>query len=106
MCVTIFPLMHFSTNLFRTQSLKDLALSVTAIIAIALLTVYLLFGSLIANPQVFGLDIDNNWFAINTISMLTREAILDYDCAGSNVWVYICLHIIPSLIIFFKVLTD
>lgn len=100
MCVTVFPLMHFSTNLWRTKSFKDLVISIAGIVIITGVTILLLFGSLLANPQAFGVEKGG------LFSMLMREAIMDYDCAGSNIWVYLCLHIFPSLIVFLKVLTD
>jgi ABC-type cobalamin transport system permease subunit len=84
----------------RTHSAKDLVISLVGIVCIATFTVYLLFGSLLANPTMFG--VENG----GIVPMLMREAIMDYDCAGSNVWVYLCLHIIPSMIVFVKILTD
>jgi hypothetical protein len=37
---------------------------------------------------------------------LMREMILDHHCAGSNVWVYSCMHVVPAFIMFVKILTN
>jgi hypothetical protein len=100
MCVIIFPLIHFSINFTRYQSITDIIISLTGIATTIVVSILLLFGSLIANPEHFGME------SGDMVLMLVREAILDYDCAGSNVWVYMCLHFIPSFIVFIKVLTD
>lgn len=84
----------------RHQSIIDFVISLSGIAVTIIVSSLLLFGSMIANPEHFGME------SGDMVLMLVREAILDYDCAGSNVWVYMCLHIVPSFIVFVKVITD
>jgi Gaa1-like, GPI transamidase component len=112
MCLFIFPLIQSAYHLRSsfTNALQCL-LMVSTVLAVSLT---LLFGSYFANPHLAGISIVPTLadpsslatFAGELLHSLTREAILDYDCSGSNVWVYLCLHIVPSLIIFVKILTN
>ena len=37
---------------------------------------------------------------------MMREMIMDHQCAGSNVWVYGCMNVVPAFIMFVKILTN
>jgi hypothetical protein len=43
---------------------------------------------------------------LSFLSALLRDSILDYTCAGSNTWVYLCLHCLPALIVTAKILIN
>lgn len=43
---------------------------------------------------------------LGLIKNITKESILDYECVGSNIWLFLCTVIIPNLITIFKVLTN
>ena len=110
MCLVIFPLIQ-SANYLRSSFSNALQSTIMITLVISA-TLALLFGTFIANPKTAGISTVPRdassivQFAYELVHGLTRDAILDYDCGGSNVWVYACLHIVPSLIIFFKILTN
>ena len=91
----IFPLIHSAVHLRGVSCFKALW-SLILLVLILTLDILLLFGSFIKKGV-------QPW---NLVEGLTREAILDYECAGSNIWIYVCLHILPSLIILVKILTN
>jgi hypothetical protein len=100
--------MHFATN-FKSGAISVLT-SLVVLSALSVVSFFLLFGTYISHPELLGLpqpvDASSFWyFGSGLLHTLTKQAILDNVCAGSNVWVYVCLHMIPSLIIFVKIWT-
>ena len=62
-----------------------------------------LFGSVIAgNAAGGGLRGAQGGALQGMVSGMVK----DYVCAGSNVWVYKCLQVVPSIIILVKILTN
>jgi hypothetical protein len=90
----IFPLIQSAVALRKSSTLNALS-SVILIAIFSTLNILALFGTYIGQGN-----------SENLLHTLIREAIRDYECAGSNVWVYLCLHIIPSLIVLIKILTN
>ncbi len=78
MCLFIFPLLQSASYLGRGifSTVKTITLS-SIVVAI---TVFILFGTYLAQKNIRSLP-----------ETLLKESILDYQCGGSNVWIYFCL---------------
>lgn len=103
----LFPLIQYAKSL-RDSTPLDAVLSVLYIITWVAATVVLLFGSYLAHPELAGLPKSASALdlALGLPKYLISEAIRDSLCVGSNLWTYICLHFIPSLLMMFKILLN
>jgi len=89
MCLFVFPLIQSAGYLGR--SLRD-TLQTLLLCGLVLATATLL---------LFGTMLGDSGFV-----SLVRTAIADHLCGGSNVWTYLCLQVLPSFLIFFKILSN
>jgi hypothetical protein len=69
----------------------------------------LVFGSFLAHPDT-ALGLPKSASPLQILqalsSLIVRDAVMDYECAGSNVWVYLCLQFVPSALILAKILIN
>ena len=103
----LFPLIQYAKSL-RDSTRLDAVLSVFYIFTWVAATVVLLFGSYLAHPELAGLPKSASALdlALGLPKYLISEAIRDSLCVGSNLWTYICLHFLPSLLMMFKILLN
>lgn len=116
--VFIFPLLHNSVSLFGLSKSDSRKLSAFEWVSS---NIYFLFWLLAGIAILFGSvllrDLDPkqleskgrtlpeqvimNIFAVKNDMLATT--ILDFDCAGSNLWVYICCILIPNVLTIIQV---
>jgi hypothetical protein len=103
----LFPLIQYAKSLRDSKPL-DAVLSVLYIVIWVAATVVLLFGSYLAHPELAGLPKSATALdlALGLPKYLISQAIRDSLCVGSNLWVYICLHFLPSFLMMFKILLN
>jgi len=111
--VFIFPLLHNSVSLFGLSKSKTPKLSAVEWVASNIYFLFwlvtgiaILFGSVLLrdlepkqlqqNGRTLPEQVITNIFAVKNDMLATT--ILDFDCAGSNLWVYICCLLVPNLL--------
>jgi hypothetical protein len=57
-----------------------------------------LFGTVVDKLNYNGPDI------MNSLMAMAESSMMDYDCVGQRVWLFICVHAIPNVIITFMTL--
>ena len=77
----------------------------------ATLSVIWLVGSFTGVVLImFGTIIDQESYDISRISdrltSMSQQALLDYECVGSRVWMIMLLTILPNILMIFKILTN
>lgn len=92
MTLFVFPFLQSAASL--RHSLKSAALTILLVSFFSIVTYLTLFGSMVGS-------------GVSQLGhKILREMILDHQCAGSNMWVYTSLHLVPAFIIFIKILTN
>jgi hypothetical protein len=102
-----FPLLQFA-NKVSGATIGSVVFTVGGLAATMAVMVYMLFGTYIAHPEILGLAKDSSGVSLgwNILQTLLSDSIRDYMCGGSNIWVYISIHMLPNLIVLLKIITN
>lgn len=116
--VFVFPLLHTSVSLFGLSKSKGRKLSVAEWLSSNICFLFwlvaaiaILFGSVLLrdldpkqlqqNSRTLPEQVILNIFTVKNDMLATT--ILDFECAGSNLWVYICCILIPNVLTILQV---
>jgi hypothetical protein len=90
----VYPILHNVISL--RSNAYDVVKSIVSVSAFSCIAFLFLFG---------GVKMSEGGMFEN-LSSIIGEAIFDYECVGSNVWLFICIILVPNLIIIIKTMTN